>query len=49
MLLRRSTARKAMEPTSRTVVKPASRVLRALTTPAMAASKGVRVKELICS
>ena len=45
MFLRRSTARKGGEPTSRTEVKPASRVFFALTTPAIAESKGEVSKE----
>gem|GEM_PF-3891409 len=49
MELRRSTARNGSEPTSRTVVNPASRSFLAFTTPAKALSKGVSLKLKISS
>ena len=44
--LRRSTARNGSDPTSRTEVKPASKVLRAFTTAAKAWLKGVSLKSV---
>jgi hypothetical protein len=44
IFLRRSTARNGIEPTSLTVVKPASKVFLAFTTPTIAESNGVSLK-----